>query len=351
MKIAVLVSGGVDSSVALALLQKQGHDVTAFYLKIWLEDDISHLGECPWEEDLLYVQKVCEQLHVPLQIINLQKEYWQRVVSYAITEVKEGRTPNPDMLCNARVKFDAFFEHIDDTYQKVASGHYANLIEKNDLYYLKRVSDQIKDQTYFLAHLSQKQLSRILFPLAPYTKSEIRKLAQEFNLPNKDRKDSQGICFLGKIKYNDFVQHYLGTKKGDIIDIHTNKKIGEHDGVWFYTIGQRKGIGSGLNHGPWYVVKKDVKENIVYISNKYDLIEQERSTFKVKNINWIPQKPQTQDLKVKLRHGKQMYRCVLTEHQTDEYSVTIQGKDQGIASGQFAVFYDEEFCYGGGIIQ
>ncbi|MFT4313303.1 MAG: tRNA 2-thiouridine(34) synthase MnmA [Candidatus Woesearchaeota archaeon] len=351
MKVAALVSGGVDSSVALALAKEQGHDVTAFYLKIWLEDDISYLGECPWEEDLEYVKKVCQKLDVPLQVINLQKEYWNNVVSYVIDEVKKGRTPNPDILCNSRIKFKAFFEHIDDSYEKIISGHYADIQQKNNTYYLKRVPDQIKDQTYFLSHLTQTQLQRISFPLGKYTKNEVRTLAQKFDLPNKDRKDSQGICFLGKIKYTDFLQHYLGIKKGDIIEYETGKKLGFHNGSWLYTIGQRKGIGSGLNHGPWYVVQKDHPQNIVYISNSYKDIVKDKRTFRISNCNWIPKKPSINELKVKLRHGQQMHSCTIEEEIQGTYVVTIKEPDQGIASGQFAVFYDDTYCYGGGIIE
>ena len=193
MKIAVLVSGGVDSSVALALLKEQGHDVTAFYLKIWLEDELQFLGSCPWEDDLKYVEAVCKQLDVPLNIINLQKEYFEQVVSYAIEEVKQGRTPNPDMFCNARVKFGIFYNKIDTLFpgfDKVATGHYADVEIKDGLAHLLRVPDPVKDQTYFLAHLNQQQLIRALFPVGRYKKTEVRDLAKKFDLPNKDRKDS-----------------------------------------------------------------------------------------------------------------------------------------------------------------
>jgi len=189
MKVAALVSGGVDSSVALALLKEQGHDITAFYLKIWLEDDLSYLGECPWEEDLKYVRKVCEQLKVPLKIINLQKAYWDRVVSYTLEEVKAGRTPNPDIMCNSQVKFDAFFEHIDDSFDKIATGHYAALKKKDGAWMLKRVQDPMKDQTYFLARMTQQQLSRALFPIGTLMKSDVRKLAQKYDLPTQERKE------------------------------------------------------------------------------------------------------------------------------------------------------------------
>lgn len=344
MKVAVLLSGGVDSSVALRLLQEEGHEVTAYYLKIWLEDEVSHLGECPWEDDLEFARKVCEQAGVELKTINLQKEYWEKVVKHAIDEVKAGRTPNPDMLCNQRIKFAAALEHIKG-YDKIASGHYAGVEEKDEKFYLKRVQDPIKDQTYFLSQLSQEQLSKLLFPLAPYTKEEVRELANKYNLPNKDRKDSQGICFLGKIKYNDFLQHYLGEKEGDFVDIDTGKVVGKHKGFWFHTVGQRR--GTGLGHGPWYVVKKDTEKNIVYVSNKFK--EQEMREFTVHDLNWIPEKP-SGDLKVKVRHGEDLYGCEIVDH-GDYLHVKLDRDDQGLASGQFAVFFDDQYCYGGGLIR
>jgi tRNA (5-methylaminomethyl-2-thiouridylate)-methyltransferase len=346
MKIAVLVSGGVDSSVALALLKEQGYDVTAFYLKIWLEDELQFLGSCPWEDDLSYVQKVCEQLNVPLQILNLQKEYFDLVVSYAIAEVKAGRTPNPDMFCNTRVKFGCFYDSIDPSFEKIATGHYADIEYEENVFHLKRVADPIKDQTYFLAHLTQKQLSRALFPIGTFTKAEVRKLAHKYNLPNKDRKDSQGICFLGKIKYNDFLKHYFGEKVGDFIDIQTGKKVGEHKGYYYHTIGQRK--GTGLGAGPWYVVKKDPQKNIVYISNKYD--SEPRNECVVSDLNWIIKPKSFDNLFVKIRHGAQTYAATIIEKE-EELHITIEKKDQGLAPGQFVVFYDEKYCYGCGVIQ
>src|SRR3990170_4498920 len=195
MKIAVLLSGGVDSSVALRLLQKEGHDLTAFYLKIWLQDEFSFLGDCPWEEDLEYARGVCDQAEVTLEVLPLQDEYWEHVVSYTISEIKEGRTPNPDIFCNKLIKFGQFYDKIDSSFEKVASGHYANVIFNGDSkkYFLTQSPDPVKDQTYFLAYLTQQQLSRALFPIGEYDKKQIRKLAEEFKLPNKNRKDSQGI--------------------------------------------------------------------------------------------------------------------------------------------------------------
>ncbi len=349
MKVAVLVSGGVDSSVALQLLKNQGHDVTAFYLKIWLEDELSYLGDCPWQEDLSYVQQVCDQLNVPLEVISLQKEYKDEVVAHTIAQVKAGRTPNPDILCNQRIKFGLFLDKIDSSFEKVASGHYAQIREKDGIFELFQSPDPIKDQTYFLSHLSQDQLKRVLFPIGHLKKNELRALAHDFNLPNKDRKDSQGICFLGKFKFSDFIKHHLGTQQGLMIESETGNIMGHHDGFWFYTIGQRQGLG--LGGGPWYVVAKDSVKNIVYISRNYYDAEKQRDHFMVQKIHWLSGVARTlTNLSVKLRHGAQKYSCVLDYNMDDAVSIKISERDQGIAAGQYAVFYDGDVCLGSGVI-
>lgn len=349
MKIAVLLSGGVDSSVALRLLQAQGHQVTAFYLKIWLEDELAYLGSCPWQEDLAIAQKVCDQAGVELKIVSLQEAYHKQVVAYAIEAIKEGRTPNPDIMCNSLIKFGAFNDSYGKEYDAIATGHYANVLEKKGNYFLGMTPDAIKDQTYFLARLSQKQLSRIIFPLGSYTKEQVRQLAHDFDLPNKDRKDSQGLCFLGKIKFKEFVKHHVGTQEGPLVEVETGKQLGVHEGFWFYTVGQRQGIG--LSHGPWYVVKKDTVTNTVYISNKYYDDTKERESFFIDHCMWsagtIPEK---KDLLVKIRHGEHLAQCQLQETQ-EGLKVVLQERDQGIAAGQFAVFYDENLCVGSGVIR
>lgn len=362
MKIAVLASGGVDSSVALKLLKDQGHELTAFYLKIWLEDELAFLGSCPWEEDLAYLRKICADLDIPLEIIPMQKEYWDEVVNYALAEVKAGRTPNSDMMCNAKVKFGKFYERIDASFEKVATGHYANVEEKDGLFFLKKAKDTFKDQTYFLAHLKQEQLERAIFPLGNFLKAEVRELAQKFNLPNQNRKDSQGICFLGKIKYTEFIKYHLGEQEGDFIEFETGRKIGKHHGYWYYTIGQRQGIG--LSGGPWFVVQKDLEKNLVYISNHYHAQDKIRNHFIVKNFNWIAANPfnsteKSLHLGVKIRHGERIYPANLTIKNSkelkvfnkNEAEVSIEGSDQGFAAGQFAVFYDESYCLGCAVIQ
>ena len=348
MKIAVLVSGGVDSSVALRLLKEEGHDLKAFYLKIWLQDEFSFLGECPWEEDLKYVRSVCEQIDVPVEVIPLQTEYWDNVVSYTIEEIKEGRTPNPDIFCNSLIKFGQFFDKIDSSYEKVATGHYANVIQQENKYLLTTSPDPVKDQTYFLAYLNQEQVGRALFPIGNLQKKEVRSLAQKFNLLTSNRKDSQGICFLGQIKFKEFIKHHLGEKPGKIIDVDSGSIMGEHPGYYYYTIGQRSGLK--LGGGPWFVVKKDVDDNIVYISKENKSLR-ERSNFSVGKINWISGQPTDKnDLKVKIRHGANYYYCRLKLKNEISGEVEMDSSDNGIAAGQFAVFYEGNICLGGGVI-
>jgi len=372
-KVAVLVSGGIDSSVSLRLLKDQGHDIVAFYLKIWLEDELSYLGDCPWQEDLSYVQAICAQANVPLEVISLQKEYWAEVVSYTINEVKSGRTPNPDILCNQRVKFGAFFSKIDESFDYVATGHYAQVTKVGDQFVLKSAPDKVKDQTYFLSHLSQKQLARAMFPIGHLLKSEVRDLGMTYDLPNKTRKDSQGICFLGKLKFDEFIRHYLGDQTGDLIELETGKKVGTHKGFWYYTIGQRQGLG--LAGGPWYVVSKNTQSNVVYISKNYYSEEKSRNELYIQACNWFIEPDLNKTYQIKMRHGAKFNTGTLLRlsvpsdseqalqkgeqsSANDTYKVTLTNRDQGIAPGQFVVFYQEEsddgstdnLCIGGGII-
>ncbi len=350
MKIAVLVSGGVDSSVALAKLVEQGHQVTAFYLKIWLEDELSFLGSCPWEEDLSYVTAVCEQFKAPLRVLPFQQAYWDRVVTYTLAEVAQGRTPNPDIFCNTSIKFGAFLETLEPEFEKVATGHYAQVSFKDSLYHLFASPDPVKDQTYFLCYLTQEQLGRSLFPIGHLTKREVREEAERLNLPNKNRPDSQGICFLGKLKFTDFIKFHLGEQPGDLVEYETGNKIGTHQGFWFYTVGQRKGIG--LAGGPWYVVAKEPATNRVFISRSYHAPSMIRNECIITSCNWITgNAPIGEQLEVKLRHGPQRYPAIITPLSGTDFRVTLQGNDQGIAAGQFAVAYQGSECLGGGVIK
>ncbi len=352
MKVAVLTSGGVDSSVALGLLKDRGYNLEAFYIKIWLEDDFAHLGECPWEEDLKYVRSICEKWDIPLNIVPLQREYWELVIEKAVEELREGRTPNPDIFCNSRIKFGLFYETIDDSFSFVATGHYARKEEVDGVSYLKLAADPKKDQTYFLSYLSQQQLSRALFPIGDYTKAQVRELAEQFGLPNSRRKDSQGLCFLGTIKFRDFIKLHLGEREGDFVEYETGKKIGRHRGFWFYTVGQRQGLG--LSGGPWYVVKKVPSENIVYISRNYRELTGIRRKMEVSKFNWISdisyREGQEFECRVKVRHGPEFIGAKVRMITDDRAEVTLERPDQGLAPGQFCVFYSGDKCLGAAVI-
>lgn len=349
MKIAVLLSGGVDSSIALAKVlqspENKNATIEAFYLKIWLEDELSYLGDCPWEEDLSYARSVCNQFNVPLNIVNLQQEYYQKVVTYIISELKKGNTPSPDIFCNERIKFGVFLEKFQN-YDQIISGHYAIIEQKGNNYTLKQAKDPIKDQSYFLSHLNQKQLSKISFPLGNFLKKEVREEAQKLNLANKDRPDSQGICFLGKFKYEDFVKEYLGEKEGNIVNLANGKILGKHKGFWFYTIGQRKGIG--LSGGPWFIANKDTENNIVYILHEEDYERQDEQEFYGCDPHWIlEEKPDfTLNFSLKLRHGPNKVDCTLKESENGLIQVKMNTPDRGIAPGQFAIIYQNDTCLG-----
>ncbi len=348
--IAMLLSGGVDSSVSLAILKNAGYEAKAFYLKIWLEEEVSFLGKCPWEEDLKYARSVCEILEVPLSVVPFQKEYWEKIVSYVLCEVKSGRTPNPDMLCNARIKFGAFWEYISrQGFDGIATGHYARTKRVRGRTKLLCSSDRVKDQTYFLSQLSQSQISRAMFPIGEYKKEKVRELAREFCLPTASRKDSQGICFLGKVRFDAFLEHYLGKKTGDILEYETGKKVGEHDGFWYFTIGQRKGIK--LSGGPWFVVAKDMAKNIVFVSNAWRGAEGSRDGFIMENMNWISGiASRKRNFEVKIRHGETRIPCRIRALPNGAWRVKLDRREAGIAPGQFAVLYDGEECVGGGVI-
>ncbi|XP_062029588.1 uncharacterized protein LOC133745518 [Rosa rugosa] len=362
LKVAVLLSGGVDSSVALRLLHAAGHSCTAFYLKIWFQEGFENFwSECPWEEDLNCAKAVCNQVDVPLEVVHLTDEYWKNVVSYIIEEYRCGRTPNPDVLCNTRIKFGVFMDAIGSMeFDYVASGHYAKVVhpsadqmDKDST--LELSEDMVKDQTYFLSHLSQDQLKRLIFPLGCLSKDKVRKLATKFDLPNKERKDSQGICFLGKIRFSDFIGRHIGEKEGVILEAETGDLLGKHQGFWFYTIGQRQGLR--LPGGPWYVVEKDVKNNVVFVSRNYFSVDKRRRLFRVGSLKWLQGLPSNQisQLQCKVRHGPRFCDCTLIiEHGEDGNEdvavVNLSEDDQGLAAGQFAAFYQGRTCLGSGVI-
>jgi len=355
VKIGVLLSGGVDSSTALLSLKKSYPDaaISAYYLKIWLEDELALLGICPWEEDLSYARAVCDIAKIPLRIISLQKEYRERIISYTLAELRAGRTPSPDVLCNRLIKFDAFLHRAGESLDKVASGHYALCSKGFDgNYYIRKSPDPIKDQTYFLSQLTQAQASMAMFPIGGMTKSGVRRLAAELDVPAKSREDSQGICFLGQMKYRDFVRHYMGEKNGKILELASGRELGTHRGGWFYTIGQRTGLG--LSGGPWYVVAKNHEENTVTIARGMDVEAGARAFFVTERPNWISGPPGNTRVNLKLRHGPKSVSATIEDlgpEQGGRLRVEMDEADRGVAPGQFAVLYHEDVCLGGAMIR
>ena len=361
MNIAALASGGVDSSVSIHLLCEQGLKPDLFYIKIGMEGFDKDFS-CSQEEDLEVVSWIAKQYGLHLEVVDLQQEYWNNVVAYTLDKVRKGLTPNPDVMCNRLIKFGAFNEKVGVHYDKIMTGHYATIVGKDNLLWLGTGVDLVKDQTDFLAQIDSWQLNKAIFPIGDLPKSEVRRIAAEHRLVSATRKDSQGICFLGKINYNDFIEKYLGTKEGNLVEYETNKVMGKHKGFWFHTIGQRKGIG--LSGGPWYVCKKDMENNIVYITrnpNIEDLFRDEYANRIVtinlgKHIHWITKNPFGEadasfDITFKIRHQPYFLHGSIC-HKNDNWFIVPRDEVIGIAPGQFCVIYDNEskICFGSGEI-
>ncbi|MDD2190990.1 MAG: tRNA 2-thiouridine(34) synthase MnmA [Bacteroidales bacterium] len=353
MKIAALVSGGVDSSVVVHQLKEMGYDPTIFYIKIGMEDEDGYI-DCPSEEDIEITSYIAKKYGCKFEVVSLHEEYWDNVVSYTIEAVRRGLTPNPDMMCNKLIKFGSFINKWGHEFDKIATGHYCTTTQVDNLTYLSTAKDKVKDQTYFLGQVNYMQISKLMFPIGNLLKQEVRDIAKENHLPSAFRKDSQGICFLGKINYNDFLNRYLGEKQGDIIELETGKKIGKHKGYWYHTIGQRKGLG--LSGGPFFVVKKDIEENILYVSQGYDPETQYGKTINLSAFEYITKDvfgdfDDQKDILFKIRHTPDLTRGKLRKI-NDIYRIESEDKIQGIASGQFGVIYDKEgnLCLGSGVI-
>lgn len=348
MKIAALISGGVDSAVAVHRLVEQGHDVHLFYIRIGLDNDE---GDCSAEEDIEMCQFIAARYGLPFDVVSLHQEYWDSVMVYALETVKKGLTPNPDIMCNRIIKFGYFDERWGHEFDKTATGHYARTVTGPDgLVYLATAPDPVKDQTDFLARITYKQLAHAMFPIGDMPKSSVRRLAVEVSLPNAFRRDSQGICFLGNINYNDFIRRHLGERPGPIIELETGRKLGEHRGYWFHTIGQRKGLG--LSGGPWYVVRKNVDDNAIYVSRGYDTEKQYGKEILLDEMQWITRDPGLTDITFKNRHMPEFIPGRLLRLDNGRYRIESEQKVQGIAPGQFAVIYDRDhrICHGSAVI-
>lgn len=359
-RIAVLVSGGVDSSLVVDLLYKEGHELHLFYIRIGMDDDE---GDCSAEEDLELCRLIARKYNLPLKEISLHEEYWNHVMKYTLDTVAKGLTPHPDMMCNKMIKFGFFEERVGKDYDAVATGHYASIKEIGEMKFLATAADPVKDQTDFLAQISYSQLDHLMFPLGGIPKSEVRRMAVEAGLPSARRKDSQGICFLGKINYSNFIERHLGVKEGPIIEIETGRKLGVHKGYWFHTIGQRKGLG--LSGGPWYVVKKNVRDNVIFVSNGYDTKMQYGRRITVEEMNWITinpfesnipslPSPDLGELKIsfKTRHTPEFIAGKMRSLPEGGYEIRSEADVQGIAPGQFVIIYtpDNQLCLGSGMI-
>lgn len=355
--IAVLLSGGVDSSVVLYELVRQGLHPDCFYIKIGPEEEEE--WDCSSEEDLEMATAVSHKYGCRLEVVDCHKEYWDQVTSYTIDKVRAGFTPNPDVMCNRLIKFGAFHEKRGHDYDLIATGHYAQTEEESvvngfavdaHLKWLCTSPDPVKDQTDFLAQIYDWQLQKALFPIGHMMKDEVRQIAEREHLVNAKRKDSQGICFLGKINYNDYIRRYLGEQPGDVLELETGKFIGKHKGHWFHTIGQRKGMGFG--GGPWFVVKKDIEQNIIYVSHGYDPQTAYKQDFPIHDFHSINGQLPPQRITLKIRHTPEFLPARLEQLGNGAYMVHADTPIHGVAPGQFCVVYDEHHhrCYGSGEI-
>lgn len=342
--IYVGMSGGVDSSLTASLLKEQGHNVTGVYMKNWTQDLPGM--KCPWADDLADAKRVAVQLGIPFKVFDFQKEYKQKVVDYMIAEYKAGRTPNPDIMCNQEVKFKVFLEAaLEDGAEMIATGHYARVLDGE----LHTAEDVAKDQTYFLHRVTQEALSKTLFPLGEFTKDKVRALAAERGLATATKKDSQGICFVGKVGIKEFLQQYVTADPGDIIDKQTGKVVGQHDGAIFYTFGQRHGLGVGGGL-PYYVVGKDMAKNIVYVTTNLNDDSLWRSKLRLNQLHWINSAPDENEVyMVRTRYRAALIPCRIKFNQ-GKATLTLDEPERAITPGQSAVIYDDDRVSGGGIV-
>jgi tRNA-specific 2-thiouridylase len=348
--IVVGLSGGVDSAVTAMLLKQQGHDVTAVFMKNWEEDDTSE--HCTAEEDLKAARAVCDHLGLPLRTVNFSAEYWDRVFEYFLVEYRNGRTPNPDVLCNKEIKFRAFLDHARTLgADRIATGHYARVIEDNRGFHLGEARDTGKDQTYFLYTLGQEVLRHTLFPLGDLTKQDVRRLAAEAGLSNYNRKDSTGICFIGERDFKSFLARYLPAQPGEIRDLD-GRRVGRHDGLMYYTIGQRQGLGIGGAGAPWYVVEKDLTQNVLLVVQGDDHPALASGWLTADDLHWVSGEPPVLPFHcaAKTRYRQPAQACILEPDHAHDLRVTFDSPQRAVTPGQAVVFYRNGECLGGGTI-
>lgn len=355
MKTVVIgISGGVDSSVAALLLKQQGYNVIGLFMRNWdstINND--YLGNpnlnndiCPQEEDYNDALKVCKKLDIPLHRIDFVKEYWDNVFTYFLDELKKGRTPNPDVMCNKYIKFDLFIKKAKELgADYIATGHYARIIDGK----LSRAVDTNKDQSYFLAYVDKKQFKDVLFPIGDITKPEVRKIALEYDLATAKKKDSTGICFIGERNFTKFLENYLPNQPGDIINIETHEKVGEHIGLMYYTIGQRRGLNLGGNHDKSYVVEKDLNNNILYVASGDENKYLYTTSAIIEDFNFLTD-ARPDKCTCKFRYRQKDIAIGVEYLQGNNLKVTYEGA-KAVTPGQFCVLYLGDTCLGGGMIK
>lgn len=351
--IIVGMSGGVDSSVAAYLLKKAGHHVEGIFMKNWEGDDTDTY--CSSEEDLASAQGVCDLLDIPLETVNFAAEYWEKVFTSFLNDYRTGLTPNPDILCNKEIKFEAFLNYAKKRgADYIATGHYARLIKNNHVNLLKG-KDNNKDQSYFLHALTQSQLSQSLFPVGDLTKQQVRDIAQSIGLKNHAKKDSTGICFIGERKFKTFLNDYLPAQPGLIVTLE-GEEIGRHDGLMFYTMGQRQGLNIGgkknKSEAPWYVADKNVEKNTLIVVQDKDHPALFKKTLTANAMHWINEMPVFPfKAQAKIRYRQSDQECIIHPLDNGYFSVEFKQSQRAVTPGQFIVFYQDEICLGGAVIR
>ncbi|MBS4539546.1 tRNA 2-thiouridine(34) synthase MnmA [Clostridium sp. D2Q-11] len=350
-RVVIGMSGGVDSSVAALVLKEQGYDVIGIFMKNWDEEDEEY---CTATEDYEDVRRVCQQIDIPYYTVNFEKEYWDKVFTYFLEEYRNGRTPNPDILCNKEIKFKAFLDHaLKLGADYIATGHYANIKYFDGEYHLIRGKDRNKDQSYFLCQLNQYQLSKSMFPIGDIDKPKVREIARKYNLETANKKDSTGICFIGERDFDEFLNNYLPAKPGEIKSIE-GEVLGEHNGLMYYTKGQRKGLGiGGVGTGePWFVAYKDLEKNILYVAQGSKNPALYSEALEAVDINWISEKNPKEEFKcsAKFRYRQRDQGVTVIPTGENTAKVIFNEKQKAITEGQGVVFYHDEICLGGGTI-
>ncbi len=362
-KVAVMLSGGVDSSVVAKILIDKGYEVEAFFMRNWdsttnleLNNILTEDEICQQEEDYNDAKSVADHLGIKLHRVDFVKEYWDDVFSTFLKEIEMGITPNPDILCNRHIKFNRFVQHIENEhpeFEYVATGHYAKIVEREGVKLMTQAKDSFKDQTYFLAEINREILNKVIFPLADLDKSEIREIAKEAQIPVADKKDSTGICFIGKRNFPEFISNYLEEKPGKIIDKETGEIVGNHRGALFYTIGQRKGLNLGGFENPYFVSEKDIEKNIVYVSSGKDHDSLLTNEINAKGFNYLVDETLIESgmkVKFKTRHSELIFDGILTVTGEDTVKVDSKEKIKAVTPGQELVIYFNGICIGGGQI-